>query len=415
MQPLRITIPGDYWDCWLYRDLLYLWTMNGEVVTYRWSALIEALKGDSVDGLALDLAFVSGSDFYGVARSKLFADAEIRRILERRIESIARRDLSLSRRALAALQPKRQANPFLSLPLATEIYNRKIFCATDQGLFATNCDRASLKHPISTKPNKLWDCRLQHISARSRRLALAAGDEGLFQCATQPSDDTLEERLPFDVVESAHWRVLRLSPRNCHATSWAFTSILASSHTSESYLIGFGWEKREEDNKTRWSRVFQEIVNHGSIFARRGYGFGGDEKLYCVDDTGHIQAVHFTQSRLGDGEGSHGGGAFEPMGFLPRRAPSSRVVGGAVSYFGTVVEFEKGLVVFQSDGHRLKLAEPVTRWRLYPRSVNFENQLHVVLEDRIEIYAFLHDALVDQQDKLSGMVFDERKFDRLSA
>ena len=36
MQPLKITIYGDFWDVQIYKDRLYLWDMNGDLYIYNW-------------------------------------------------------------------------------------------------------------------------------------------------------------------------------------------------------------------------------------------------------------------------------------------------------------------------------------------------------------------------------------------
>ena len=35
MQPLKITITGDFWDCQIYRGRLYLWSLNGELKVFN--------------------------------------------------------------------------------------------------------------------------------------------------------------------------------------------------------------------------------------------------------------------------------------------------------------------------------------------------------------------------------------------
>ena len=49
--------------------------------------------------------------------------------------------------------------------------------------------------------------------------------------------------------------------------------------------------------------------------------------------------------------------------------------------------------------------EPV-RWRIFPRSTNFTNQLHIIYDDRIEILSFVHDYFVNQKSKLAGTRVD---------
>jgi len=41
-------------------------------------------------------------------------------------------------------------------------------------------------------------------------------------------------------------------------------------------------------------------------------------------------------------------------------------------------------------------------WRVFPRSENYSNQLHIIYEDHIQIVSFVHDYFVDQSQKLLG-------------
>ncbi|HRX96433.1 MAG TPA: hypothetical protein P5514_05765, partial [Bacteroidales bacterium] len=80
--------------------------------------------------------------------------------------------------------------------------------------------------------------------------------------------------------------------------------------------------------------------------------------------------------------------------------------------FGNIIECENALVIAQSDGNTFTIPGPITRWRVYPRSLNYENHLHVILDDRIEIYSFHHDYFLSQTDKSIGIQFQPEKFIR---
>jgi hypothetical protein len=44
--------------------------------------------------------------------------------------------------------------------------------------------------------------------------------------------------------------------------------------------------------------------------------------------------------------------------------------------------------------------------------MNYENHLHVILDDRIEIYSFNHDYFLDQEEKNIGIQFTSEKHKR---
>lgn len=72
------------------------------------------------------------------------------------------------------------------------------------------------------------------------------------------------------------------------------------------------------------------------------------------------------------------------------------------SSFGTVVEFDTKIVVVRSDGQIDTFEGEAVHWRVFPRSRDYHNQLHIIYDDRIEIIAFLHDCFVNQDKKLFG-------------
>src|SRR5262249_59810868 len=43
MQAVELRIPGEYWDSLIYNDRLYLFTLAGDILAYRWDQLIQSL------------------------------------------------------------------------------------------------------------------------------------------------------------------------------------------------------------------------------------------------------------------------------------------------------------------------------------------------------------------------------------
>ena len=50
--------------------------------------------------------------------------------------------------------------------------------------------------------------------------------------------------------------------------------------------------------------------------------------------------------------------------------------------------------------------EPIN-WRVFPRSKFYENHLHIVYPDRLEILSFNDDYFVDQEKKKAGIRYWE--------
>jgi hypothetical protein len=58
-----------------------------------------------------------------------------------------------------------------------------------------------------------------------------------------------------------------------------------------------------------------------------------------------------------------------------------------------------------SDGTYYNIPGEVTRVRIFPRSLNYENHLHVIHNNTLEIYSFNNDYFVDQKAKDLGFAF----------
>ena len=73
-----------------------------------------------------------------------------------------------------------------------------------------------------------------------------------------------------------------------------------------------------------------------------------------------------------------------------------------MAHFGVVIELEDSLLVLRSDEAIERIEGEVVSWRVFPRSRKYVNQLHVIYEDRLEIWCFLHDYFQNQDTKFYG-------------
>jgi hypothetical protein len=83
-----------------------------------------------------------------------------------------------------------------------------------------------------------------------------------------------------------------------------------------------------------------------------------------------------------------------------------------VAYFGVIVECENALVVMNDENEFFNIPDSVTRWRVYPRSIRYENHLHVISDSKIDIYSFNHDYFRSQEDKKIGIKYLEKDIRR---
>ena len=103
MQPLKLIIPGKYWDTQIYSGKLYLFGISGQLVTIDWERLISSWNISNNLKLALICAFLRSDYLYGEDLNFLFKDDEIKNVVEKKFKSLSDMDLQLSNKILKSL------------------------------------------------------------------------------------------------------------------------------------------------------------------------------------------------------------------------------------------------------------------------------------------------------------------------
>lgn len=399
MQPLKITIPGDFWDVQIYMGKLYLWDMNDTVHTYNWDGIIQSFVANDADKLQFQCAFTNGSYLYGSNFSDFFRDIEIKELLFEKFSRIPSNQ-ELSEEMLSRYCTSQQDNPFDELPTDTEIFLNNIFGVTDSGLYMVSGFNKKRKTAISKRATKLTDLSILTLKADIySRFAISAGDEGLYEYDfnTKYRDDAIYSESRF----------LSLNKGHSQFADWNFASIYSSSTIGSSYLSLHEIKQsyNEQTNRNTYRRTFKANLLDSDIFSSPGKGlsWGSGDKIYRVVDNG-IEVVKYHQSF-----GENAEEEFEEKQFLPFNAWKGQILSGGASFFGSIIECENALVVLMSDDEPFNISGPVVRWRTYPRSINYENHLHVIKENCVEIYSFNHDYFISQEEKKLGTSHSMRK------
>lgn len=101
---------------------------------------------------------------------------------------------------------------------------------------------------------------------------------------------------------------------------------------------------------------------------------------------------------------------FEPIKEINIQPWKGKLVSAGVSYFGVICEYENALVLLLSGGETLTIPGRVSKWRVFPRSINYENQLHVINDDNLTICSFYNDYFSDQHKKDYGVQYQSNEF-----
>lgn len=399
MQPIRLTIEGSYCDCQIYRGWLYLWTFDARLIVVEWNKLIDSLWEDEIDKFAFNVCFQDGSYLYKDILKQLLTDPEIKHLIIQKIQKLNNFNLNISKNLLDRYTRCVQDAPSRTLPIDTEIYDSKLYYCTDDGFYKTNAHNTR-NNPVSSRPMKLWDARLLSLKAnRSHQIALSAGDDGLFELNRTRSLSPLLKHIEHGIVQ--------ISDRHSSVANYTYLSLYSTSYTGDSFMSYFSWI-RDERTQTFIRERGEDFDNEaifGSSNLEGDLSWGMHDKLYRVDKN-KIEVVRF-----------HNGSAerapqekFSKLAEISFSDFPARPVSASSSVFGSIIEYEDRLIVIQSDGEIFCINAPITRWRIYPRSINYQNHLHVLLDDCMHVYSFNHDWLQNQWDKQMGSEYVDIEF-----
>jgi len=385
MQPVKIRIEGEYWDSFIYKGRLYLFHANGEITSIHWDELIDDWNLHDDIKLAFSFAFNRSDYLYLPDSQILLHDPEIKSVVVQKFSRLADIEFGISRNELENYIKGQQTTPSVFPHSDIEIYKDQLFVASKSGLYRLTCNKKT-KYPISTKKNKCWDGSVLSISAAYGSVALAAGNDGLFEYAIEGNHSTF----PYSSEPE------RLSELSCKDCSWNYYSVFASGDNS-GYLADFmKGDNRDDDFRKLPHRIFDSVITAESMFGTSGYSWGMHDKI-CQAQLNSIKVLKYEPwSRYDDR--SH----YRTLGTIHHEEWKGEIVSASTANFGIIVELENAIVVYPSAGDPITIpGEPVS-WRVFPRSKRYENQLHVIYDDHILIYSFNHDYLLDQKEKIAG-------------
>jgi len=372
---------------------LYLFHADGSFQTLDWKGLVEGLgrKTPSRNACtAYIAAFLDSSILYSRDNKVLVSDPEIKFVILKQFDRFSKTEFTVNSRRLLALTKNRQDSPFPFPHTDFEIYKGYLYVASKEGVATAGC-RLQAKDPVIKRADKIFDAPSLALSALYSCLAIAAGEEGLFQLDLFETDAGLD---------GAADPLTPLSKMNCVGCNWNYWSIFGSSHIDDGYLATFKKEAVFEMGKR--NRALEEVVPARKIFGHSGYSWGVHDKI-CQFRPDGIDVFRYAPWDEDEAK------RLVRLGLIGLPPGLGGFVNAAVASFGVVMEFDKALVVLPSAGDPIVLDGEPVNWHVFPRSKFYENQLHVVYEDRLEIFSFNHDYFVDQNTKLAGFRVTSRR------
>ena len=408
LTPLKIVIPGHYYDCQIYRGKLYLWTMDGSVQVYDWNKLINHVVMPKFQvRLPFVFGFMEGNFLYNKKVAYIFGEECYNTVLLQQYQNLASQSVYLSPDEMSSTKLQEIDMPLSELPTDTEVYANNVYFAVDSGIYRRVLHNSVSEPYIGPKDTQLWDCRVLSLRANKYpQIALSAGSDGLFEL-NLVKEDVIRPQALESVDET---KVYRISDKPSSFSNYSFLSVFSSSYVDESFMALFNWKPLSDVNIARLGsknlkvyRDFDKVIEAKDIFENVSGSdicWGIDDKIYSIKGN-ELNVLKFNNAaNLGKGEQY-----YQSLQSVILPSNIGRPISAGATYFGIVLEFTKGVIVLRSDGGVTNIPDEVIRWRVYPRSKNYLNHLHLVYDDRLEVYSFNHDSLVNQTTKRIGIEY----------
>jgi len=251
-------------------------------------------------------------------------------------------------------------SPFKELAIDIQIVNKKLYAITDNGFYSSNLNA----HIDST--NKLWDNKSFSINSNGRgQISLSSGSDGLFEYSKD---------INIFGLKSFERNIFQISENHSTSSTYSNYNIYNNSEINNSELDLF--EINQDYSKSFFKR-FSEKEIFGYLNQKPSWIH--KDKIYRIKNHNEIEVrsiKNYKQNLFSNSE------------IMRFQGWKGEILSGLSTQFGIVVECEHALVVSFSSSSFINIPGDVIKWRVFPNSKQYLNDLHVIFDDYIEIYCF---------------------------
>lgn len=392
MQPLKIRIEGRYWDSYLYNDNLLLLTRDGDLEVYSWDRVLDAISAPSELRTPLRHLAARGRAWYALAVQELIQVSALHSHLLKNVATLASQTMRLSRAELTR-RVRRTTAVGLFPSTDIEVFGNVLYLGSTDGLTASPL--ASIADLDVSRDRVVLDAPSLKLAASYGHLAIAHGKDGLSEIAIAGLSRHLREN-GTDVFDRL------VSEETCDSCSWLYFDVVASTSGGGGFLGAFS--KPESGRASDYSerQLLGTIPSH-ELFGEHGGLLSGSGNLLMLAREGELRTERWNPYRRRQDYGIDRDKSMVSAPTVTAVTNRPEPLDLAVTVFGAVLELDDQLVVYRSDGQtQIIKGEPVA-WRVFPRSQRYLNQLHVVRDRWIDIYAFTHDYFVRDDTRTNAM------------
>lgn len=364
-----VEIEGEYLDAFIYSGALFLVDFTGLLRAYHWQSLLGAvsfLKTDNVKNLQLLLDCRAAKENVNVQ--------------ERKSEGVT---IQIGSDLL-----KRFAGASLNLeewPSDISILSNRMYVASSKGVHQIKFERQNTGLITSfAPPLRIWESPSFRTAPNSmNRIAIASGDDGLL---TIPNADRVNK-------SDRRW----ITEVPCNDCDWQKDSLVGNTvegsieATFESMPMAAGTDPNFWSRVNSAKRKPPQSIEPISIEEGRAlFSWIGGERTFAIDEN---YSLYVRDSSNGSDSAK-----FE---FLKKidipKVRKKNYIYGRTSVFGTLLETTQSLNLISDSGMQI-LGNEVGRWRTFPRSKSYANQVHIINESSLQILAFDYENQKKEMD-----------------
>jgi hypothetical protein len=350
---ILLSIQGDFVDSFIYTGTLFLVHSNSQLSTYSWNNILD-FATNQIHEINLKRQVRT---FMGDCRSWQF-DFENNDRISIDIDHETLKGMELSRIYLD------------KWPSDINIYSNSLYVCSEDGVDEYEFDYETNK-VSDNPPLKIWDEYAFMVAPNDfHRLAIAAGKNGVI--AAFPKKNSIDSKDLLILIEQpssdCEWIGRNLVSNTSEGSYLSVFSSLSPKpqNPDQEYWDLFNREKRSAKTHLIRSQE-QSTLKYAWLAGEKLFGINGKGEVYS-----HLETLN-------------GNSQFEKRD-IPRLS-QERLLGARSGSFGTVIEYENNLILYNESGEDLISHHPVN-WRVFPRAKNYVNHLHVVENDRLQIYAY---------------------------
>jgi hypothetical protein len=381
MRVMRLEIPGEFEDAWVYKDHLLAWTTTGRLLAGPLEQVVRAADTTSTDvGTVLSLLLFRNDWKASALFRRLVQVERVQRELDKVIGAIADEDLTFDPDEVFVDESDDLLDGTL---MHANVYADRLYLSTTGGLFDANLGWDAGELVLPENARQRLDRRTVSSTIGYGLINVSCEERGLFTS--------------FDEFGWGGWNGTSSLERTddvSFGTSWLGTSLLNYRGDDVRLLQGETEEVDGANSRRERQRLIVEygerrdlldvVVSDLAAWSRRNK-VPAPEELRLVANLGAKFVVEADEKTLL----IQLVGAWEPdptvraVKELPTAGES--VLSAARLAGGIVLESESSVMLWHDDGITELLALPAIRVRTFPNSIRYRDMAIVVSEGAIHL------------------------------